>query len=152
MVNLELKRVAVTGLGAITPLGNTVVEYWQGLLQGRSGIRPITLFDASRHICRIAGEVRGFDPSDYINRQDAKHMDRFAQFAVCASISAISDTRLAIAQDKIPPTINLEDLDPACNLDYTPQHSRSQTVEVALFNSLGFGGHNVTLAFKKFEG
>jgi 3-oxoacyl-[acyl-carrier-protein] synthase II len=96
MVNLELKRVAVTGLGAITPLGNTVAEYWQGLLQGRSGIGPIALFDASRHTCRIAGEVRSFDPGDYINRKDAKRMDRFAQFAVCASLQAIADAGMAI--------------------------------------------------------
>lgn len=62
MVSLELKRVVVTGLGAITPVGNTVEEYWQGLLQGRSGIGPITLFDTFRHACRIAGEIKGFDP------------------------------------------------------------------------------------------
>lgn len=96
MVNLELQRVVVTGLGAITPLGNTVSAYWQGLLQGRSGIEPITLFDASRHSCRIAGEVRGFDPSNYIARKDAKRMDRFAQFAVCASLQAIADAGIAI--------------------------------------------------------
>lgn len=96
MDSLELKRVVVTGLGAITPLGNTVTEYWQGLLQGRSGIELITLFDASRHTCRIAGEVKGFDPSDYLDRKDAKRMDRFAQFAVCASQQAIADAKLAI--------------------------------------------------------
>jgi 3-oxoacyl-[acyl-carrier-protein] synthase II len=96
MVNLELKRVVVTGLGAITPLGNTVTEYWQGLLQGRSGIGRITLFDASRLACQIAGEVKGFDPCDYINRKEAKRMDRFAQFAVCASQQAIADARLEI--------------------------------------------------------
>jgi len=60
-MSLELKRVVVTGLGAITPLGNTVTEYWQGLLQGRSGISSITLFDASGLDCQIAGEVKGFD-------------------------------------------------------------------------------------------
>jgi len=96
MHSLELKRVVVTGLGAITPLGNTVTQYWQGLLQGRSGIEPITLFDASRHACQIAGEVKGFDPSDYLERKEAKRMDRFAQFAVCASIQAIADARLEI--------------------------------------------------------
>ena len=96
MVSLELKRVVVTGLGAITPLGNTVTEYWQGLLQGRSGIGRITLFDASRLACQIAGEVKGFDPCDYINRKEAKRMDRFAQFAVCASQQAIADAKLEI--------------------------------------------------------
>lgn len=96
MVNTELKRVVVTGIGAITPLGNTVTEYWQGLLQGRNGIGSITLFDASRHACRIAAEVKGFDPCDYLERKDAKRMDRFAQFAVCASQQAVADAGLAI--------------------------------------------------------
>ena len=96
MVSPELKRVVITGLGAITPLGNTVTEYWQGLIKGCSGISPITLFDASRHACRIAGEVKGFDPSDYLEPKDAKRMDRFAQFAVCASLQAIADARFAI--------------------------------------------------------
>jgi 3-oxoacyl-[acyl-carrier-protein] synthase II len=96
MVSVELKRVVVTGLGAITPLGNTVKEYWQGLLEGRSGIGPITLFDASRHACKIAGEVKGFDPCEYLDRKEAKRMDRFAQFGVCASKQAIADARFEI--------------------------------------------------------
>jgi 3-oxoacyl-[acyl-carrier-protein] synthase II len=96
MVSVELKRVVVTGLGAITPLGNTVAQYWQGLLQGQSGIGPITLFDATRLACQIAGEVKGFDPCDYLDRKEAKRMDRFAQFAVCASQQAIADARIEI--------------------------------------------------------
>lgn len=66
------RRVVVTGLGALTPLGNTVDDYWQGLMEGRSGIGPITLFDASQHACRIAGEVREFDPGQYMSKKDAK--------------------------------------------------------------------------------
>ncbi len=97
MKNLYLKRVVVTGMGAITPLGNTVAEYWQGLLQGRSGIGPITLFDASKHDCRIAAQVKGFDPCDYLERKEAKRMDRFAQFAVCASRQALADARFTIS-------------------------------------------------------
>jgi 3-oxoacyl-[acyl-carrier-protein] synthase II len=96
MVSVELKRVVVTGLGAITPLGNTVAQYWQGLLQGQSGIGPITLFDATRLACQIAGEVKAFDPCDYLDRKEAKRMDRFAQFAVCASQQAIADARIEI--------------------------------------------------------
>ncbi len=96
MTNFERKRVVVTGLGAITPIGNTVDEYWQGLLSGRNGIGPITLFDPSRHACRIAGEVKGFDPNDYIERKEAKRMDRFAQLAVSASLQAVQDAQLAI--------------------------------------------------------
>ncbi len=96
MANLQLKRVVVTGLGAITPIGNTPTEYWKGLLNGRNGIGPITLFDASRHACRIAGEVKGFDPHDYIERREAKRMDRFAQFAVAASKQALADAQFVI--------------------------------------------------------
>jgi 3-oxoacyl-[acyl-carrier-protein] synthase II len=96
MTNSELHRVVVTGLGAFTPLGSTVADYWEGLLAGRSGIGPITLFDASRHDCRIAGEVKGFDPVDYMDRKDAKRMDRFAQFAVAASKQAVNDADLVI--------------------------------------------------------
>jgi 3-oxoacyl-[acyl-carrier-protein] synthase II len=96
MANLELKRVVVTGLGAITPLGNTLSEYWDGLMAGRNGIGPITLFDASQHDCRIAGEVKGFDPLTYIDRKDAKRMDRFAQFAVSASKQALADANFVI--------------------------------------------------------
>jgi 3-oxoacyl-[acyl-carrier-protein] synthase II len=91
-----LKRVVVTGLGAITPIGNTLTEYWQGLLSGRNGIGPITLFDASRHDCRIAGEVKGFDPQEYMDRKEAKRMDRFAQFAVSASKQALADAGFVI--------------------------------------------------------
>ena len=92
----ELKRVVVTGLGALTPIGNTVVEYWEGLLSGRNGIGPITLFDAARHDCRIAGEVKGFDPQAYMDRKEAKRMDRFAQFGVSASKQALADAGFTI--------------------------------------------------------
>ena len=96
MANSELKRVVVTGLGAITPLGNNLQDYWDGLLSGKNGIGPITHFDPSRHACKIAGEVKGFDPQDYMDRKDAKRMDRFAQFAIAASKQAIADTQLEI--------------------------------------------------------
>jgi 3-oxoacyl-[acyl-carrier-protein] synthase II len=96
MTNIELKRVVVTGLGAITPIGNTLTEYWEGLLSGRNGIAPITLFDPSRHDCRIAGEVKGFDPHQYMERKEAKRMDRFAQFGVSASKQALTDAQFAL--------------------------------------------------------
>lgn len=96
MNNINRKRVVVTGLGAITPIGNTVPEYWQGLMSGKNGIDTITLFDASQHKCQIAGEVKGFDPCDYISRKDAKRMDRFAQLAVSASKQAIADAKFVI--------------------------------------------------------
>jgi 3-oxoacyl-[acyl-carrier-protein] synthase II len=96
MTNFDRKRVVVTGLGAITPIGNTLTEYWEGLLSGRNGIGHITLFDASRHACRIAGEVKGYDPHDYLERKEAKRMDRFAQFGVSASKQAIADAQFVI--------------------------------------------------------
>ena len=97
MTDIEQKRVVVTGLGAITPIGNTPSEYWEGLLTGRNGIDSITLFDASQHKCRIAGEVKGYDPHDYMDGKDAKRMDRFAQFAVSASLQAIRDAQFVIS-------------------------------------------------------
>jgi 3-oxoacyl-[acyl-carrier-protein] synthase II len=96
MASSELKRVVVTGLGAITPIGNTLAEYWQGLISARNGIGPITLFDASKHDCRIAGEVKGFDPLTYLDRKEAKRMDRFAQFGVSASKQALADAGFVI--------------------------------------------------------
>jgi len=97
MTDFEHKRVVVTGLGAITPIGNSLDEYWKGLCEGRNGIGPITLFDASQHKCRIAGEVKGYDPHDYMEGKDAKHMDRFAQFAVSASLQALLDAQFVIS-------------------------------------------------------
>ncbi|MFM7613092.1 MAG: beta-ketoacyl synthase N-terminal-like domain-containing protein, partial [Synechococcales cyanobacterium] len=94
--NKHLRRVVVTGMGAITPIGNTLQEYWQGLVFGRNGIGPITLFDPSRHDCRIAGEVKDFEPHAYMDRKEAKRMDRFAQFAVAASKQAIADAQFTI--------------------------------------------------------
>ncbi|NET48904.1 MAG: beta-ketoacyl-ACP synthase II [Merismopedia sp. SIO2A8] len=92
------KRVVITGLGALTPLGNTVSAYWQGLMDGKSGIGPITLFDASQHACQIAGEVKDFDPSEYISKKEAKRLDRFSQFAIAASVQALTDADLEITE------------------------------------------------------
>ena len=96
MTSTEKKRVVITGMGAITPIGNNLDAYWQGLLAGKSGIGPITLFDASKHKCRIAGEVKGFDPLEYLDPKDAKRTDRFAQFAIAASKQALTDASLTI--------------------------------------------------------
>ncbi|MDJ0553463.1 MAG: beta-ketoacyl-ACP synthase II [Microcoleaceae cyanobacterium MO_207.B10] len=96
MTNSEPKRVVVTGMGALTPIGNTLSDYWNGLLNGKNGIGPITRFDASRHACRIAGEVKDFDPHEYMDRKEAKRMDRFSQFAVAASKQAVANANLEI--------------------------------------------------------
>jgi 3-oxoacyl-[acyl-carrier-protein] synthase II len=96
MTSSQLKRVVVTGLGAITPIGNTQTDYWEGLISAKNGISEITLFDSSKHDCQMAGEVKGFDPLDYLDRKDAKRMDRFAQFGVSASKQALADAGFVI--------------------------------------------------------
>ncbi len=96
MTELEKKRVVITGLGATTPVGNDLTSYWQGLLTGKSGVGPITHFDASKHTTRIAAEVKGFDPHEFMDRKDAKRMDRFSQFAVATSKQALADAQLEI--------------------------------------------------------
>ncbi|MDP6102195.1 MAG: beta-ketoacyl synthase N-terminal-like domain-containing protein, partial [Dehalococcoidia bacterium] len=78
-MNNNRKRVAITGMGAVTPLGTSVEQFWEGLVAGRSGIRPITLCDSSQFPCRIAGEIPDFDPAKYINPREARRMARFSQ-------------------------------------------------------------------------
>ncbi len=91
-----LHRVVVTGLGAVTPIGNTVTDYWEGLASGRNGVAAITLFDASRHACRFAAEVKDFDPVGMIDRKEAKRWDRFCKFGVVAAKQAVLDAGLTI--------------------------------------------------------
>ena len=91
-----LQRVVVTGLGAVTPIGNTVADYWTGLTSGRNGVAPITLFDASAHACRFAAEVKAFDPSGYLEAKEAKRWDRFCKFGVVAAKQALADSGLVI--------------------------------------------------------
>jgi len=86
---MELKRVVVTGIGAITPIGNTASDFWKGLLNGVPGADNITLFDASKFKTQFACEVKGFDPVDYLDRKEARKVDRFTQLAIVASDEAI---------------------------------------------------------------
>lgn len=88
------RRVVVTGLGLISPVGNTVSQGWANLLAGQSGIGNITRFDASALSCRIAGEVKGFQVEDYISAKDARHMDTFIHFGMAAAIQAVQDAGL----------------------------------------------------------
>lgn len=89
------RRAVVTGLGAVTPLGNTVRELWDALLAGRSGISLITLYDCSKHSVQIAGEVKNFDPARHgLDGREARRMDRFSQFAVAAANEAVADSGL----------------------------------------------------------
>jgi len=91
---MQLKRVVVTGLGALTPIGNNIEEYWNALVNGVSGAAPITHFDASKSKTRFACEVKNFNPTDFINRKDARKMDKFTQYAMVASDEAIADANL----------------------------------------------------------
>ena len=88
------RRVVVTGLGIISPVGNTVDEAWANIVAGRSGIANITKFDASNFACRIAGEVKGFRIEDYIPAKEARHMDSFIHFGMAAAIQAVQDAGL----------------------------------------------------------
>ncbi|MGJ5641633.1 beta-ketoacyl-ACP synthase II [Formosa sp. S-31] len=91
---MELKRVVVTGLGALTPIGNTKDEYWEGLVSGKSGAAPITYFDAEKFKTKFACELKNFNPTDFLDRKEARKMDRFTQYAMVASDEAIADAKL----------------------------------------------------------
>ncbi len=88
---MELKRVVVTGLGALTPIGNNVQEYWEGLVSGTSGAAPITRIDASKFKTRFACEVKNYNPLDHFDRKEVRKMDKYTQFAMIASKEAIAD-------------------------------------------------------------
>src|SRR5690606_11190945 len=92
-------RVVVTGLGAITPLGHDVDEFWQGLLAGKSGISRLTLIDPEGFPCQICGEVKDWDPTRYIERKAARRMARFAQFMVASAQQAINDAGLDLDRE-----------------------------------------------------
>jgi 3-oxoacyl-[acyl-carrier-protein] synthase II len=96
---MVLKRVVVTGLGALTPIGNTVQEYWNGLVNGVSGAAPITYFDASKFKTQFACELKNFNVEDFIDRKDARKMDRYAQYAMVSSEEAMNDANFDL--DKI---------------------------------------------------
>ncbi len=91
---MQLKRVVVTGLGALTPIGNTLGEYWEGLKAGKSGAAPITYFDAEKFKTRFACEIKNFDPLNFFDRKEARKLDRFAQYALVSSDEAILDAGL----------------------------------------------------------
>ncbi|HET9826673.1 MAG TPA: beta-ketoacyl-ACP synthase II, partial [Chitinophagaceae bacterium] len=92
---MELKRVVVTGMGAITPLGNTVDDYWNGLINGVPGADTITLFDASKFKTRFACEIKGFEPTNFLDRKEARKIDRFTQTALVASDQAVGDANIS---------------------------------------------------------
>ncbi|TXE18327.1 beta-ketoacyl-ACP synthase II [Psychroserpens burtonensis] len=96
---MELKRVVVTGLGALTPIGNTKDEFWDALISGKSGAAPITYFDTEKFKTKFACELKNFNATDFFDRKEARKMDRFAQYAMVASDEAIVDSKLDL--DKI---------------------------------------------------
>jgi 3-oxoacyl-[acyl-carrier-protein] synthase II len=94
----EKTRVVVTGLGAVTPVGNSVPEYWRAVCEGRSGVGPITRFDPKRLDTRIAAEVKGFDPLKVIEKKELKKVDLFIQYALAAGVEAVEDAKIDFAQ------------------------------------------------------
>jgi 3-oxoacyl-[acyl-carrier-protein] synthase II len=92
-------RVVITGLGAVTPLGNSVEEYWQGLIEGRSGVGPVTLFDCTKYQVKVAAEVKGFDPMSYMPAKRADRTSRPTHFAIAAARMAVESARLEMAKE-----------------------------------------------------
>lgn len=98
---MQLKRVVVTGLGALTPIGNNIEEYWDGLVNGRSGSAPITYYDAEKFKTKFACELKNYNPADFFDRKEARKLDKFAQYAMVSADEAISDSKLDLdALDK----------------------------------------------------
>lgn len=93
------RRVVVTGMGAITPIGNSVEEFWNGIKEGKTGFCPITYFDTADYRCKLAAEVKDFDPAQYMDKKSARRMEQFCQFAVAAAGQAISDAGLDMEQE-----------------------------------------------------
>ena len=93
------RRVVVTGMGAITPIGNSVEEFWNGIKEGKTGFGSITYFDTADYRCKLAAEVKDFDPAQYMDKKSARRMEQFCQFAVAAAGQAISDAGLTMEQE-----------------------------------------------------
>ena len=93
------RRVVVTGMGAITPIGNSVEEFWNGIKEGKTGFGSITYFDTADYRCKLAAEVKNFDPAQYMDKKSARRMEQFCQFAVAAAGQAISDAGLDMEQE-----------------------------------------------------
>ena len=98
---MQLKRVVITGLGALTPIGNNIEEYWDGLVHGKSGSAPITYYDTEKFKTKFACELKNFNSEDFFDRKEARKLDRFAQYALVSSDEAILDSKLDLeAVDK----------------------------------------------------
>jgi 3-oxoacyl-[acyl-carrier-protein] synthase II len=93
---MKLKRVVITGLGALTPIGNNIQEYWDALLHGKSGAAPITYYDTEKHKTKFACEIKNFNIEDYMDRKESRRLDKFAQYAIAASDEAIKDSGVTL--------------------------------------------------------
>ncbi|MEQ2542287.1 beta-ketoacyl-ACP synthase II [Lachnospiraceae bacterium CLA-AA-H183] len=93
------RRVVITGMGAITPIGNSVEEFWNGIKEDKTGFGPITYFDTADYRCKLAAEVKDFDPTQYMDKKSARRMEQFCQFAVAAAGQAIADAGLTMEQE-----------------------------------------------------
>ena len=93
------RRVVITGMGAITPIGNSVEEFWNGIKEGKTGFGPITYFDTADYRCKLAAEVKDFDPTQYMDKKSARRMEQFCQFAVAAAGQAIADAGLTMEHE-----------------------------------------------------
>ena len=99
LIEMQLKRVVITGLGAVTPVGNTAPETWKALVNGVNGIAPITSFDTTTFKTHFAGEVKNFDPEVIFDRKEARKMDRYSQFSLCVAAEALRDSGLDLEQE-----------------------------------------------------
>lgn len=107
---MKLRRVVVTGIGTINPLGNNIAQYFENLEKGVNGIAPITLFDASKFKTQFAAEVKNFDPNEHFDRKEARKYDRFTQFALVAAKQAVQDAKLVDAENKTIDTIDKDQI------------------------------------------
>ena len=96
---MSKRRVVVTGLGLLTPVGNTVEESWKNIVAGKSGIAPITAFDASAFTTRISGSVKDFDATEYLSVKDIKKMDIFIHFGIAAGVQALEDSGIEVTEE-----------------------------------------------------
>jgi 3-oxoacyl-(acyl-carrier-protein) synthase len=166
------RRVVVTGIGVVTPFGHDVEGFGQALLAGRSCVAPITRLDTSDFPVHFGGQVADvaatpFLPASLIRRNDLSTNIAFGDHAACLAVSAnksmlghtmgasgaleLVSTLLTLRDGFIPPTINYQNPDPACDLDYVPNQARRRSVRLAIKNSFAFGGENAVLVVRKPE-
>ena len=98
---LKKRRVVVTGLGTVSPIGNTIDKFWNSLLEGKSGVKRLTCFDPTYYTCKIGAEIKDFDPSPYLSAKELRRMDRFVQFAVVGAKMALADSKINLHKEDI---------------------------------------------------